>query len=112
MSKARGKGSVKKMSEEKGFRDYQAEATRAALDEVATALREPEPGDIPRDERGSFVERLGSVVAMVRQLRGRAVCDKDWCAINTLEMVADKIDAIASDMALADEKGEGDAETL
>ena len=80
----------------------------AALDKVNTAMREPTEDDIPRDVRGSFAKRLGSVTEMTRQLHDRATNRCDRYAVNMLEMIAEKLGAIIDDMALADKKEESD----
>ncbi len=76
----------------------------AGLSAVDTALRDPTEDDIPRDKRGSFVQRLGSVTGLIHEL-GRHVSRYDNYAISMLETIAEKLDGIASDMALADGKG-------
>ena len=80
------------------------EAAMAAAFAVSTALRDPEEDEIPRHERGSFVERLGSVVEMVLRVQLRAIERNDCSSGLALEMVVQKINAIASDMALAKAK--------
>lgn len=89
--------------------DFHVEATVAGVDAVEAALRDPTEHDIPRDERGSFVERLGSVKEMVWKLHGQAATHgyNNWA--DALKMIADKLDAIATDIALAEGKGESDA---
>lgn len=81
-------------------RDFQTEATAAAMGAVAGALRDPTPDDIPRQERGSFVERLESVKEMIWHMHGQASRHGDRMAADALRTIADKINGIASDMAL------------
>lgn len=90
-----------------GLRPSHVKATVAGLTMLDTALREPIEDEIPRDKRGSFVEQLGSVKEMVWTQYDQANKRGDRITFMALAMVIEKLDAIASDMALADGKGEG-----
>ena len=62
--------------------------------------RDPVPDDIPREQRGSFVERLGSVselAQMVRDELNRAGFPR---TADAMKMIIVKVDGIASDLAL------------
>ena len=69
------------------------------MNAVETALRDPTPDDIPRDVRGSYVERLRSIAKMIRRLHVQ------YDRVPHLAMLAEKLDGVASDMA-ADETKE------
>ncbi len=85
------------------MRDLQSEATAAAIDAIGS-LCDPTADDIPREGRGSYVERLESVVALIGTLHRIAIRSELPGRASYLAMIAEKVAGVANDLA-AEEKG-------
>jgi hypothetical protein len=100
--------------------DPQVNATAAALDMTNAAMRDPVADEIPRDERGSFVERLEQIKKIADCVEtgvkvcasfkpGDVICGNDATNIAVVHelsiMVAEKLKGVIRDMALAEGKG-------
>ena len=89
-----------------GLLPSHVEATVAGVNAVATALREPTEDEIPRDKRGSFVERLGSACELAQMVREELTRAGYSRTADAMRMIIEKVGGVARDIALAEGKGE------
>jgi hypothetical protein len=86
-------------------------ATAAALDMTNAAMRDPVADEIPRDQRGSFVQRLEEIKVCVDKLlgllHGKTAANglfSDRLLNEYAEIVAEKLKGVIGDMDMAEGK--------